>query len=260
MRISGLNGAARQRGLGATGTLTAATALAVLFGTPWVAHAQQELEIVRINVPASAKPGDTVSFRIGVQNLGAATEIRYSADLGNVTDKADFQGVQTSESGTESYQAPLLTWVGPINGGNLDGVNFTVVVKPGATGVMRVKVVVANSNCAEGSTEPVCVAEVPIIPDEPTPSPSPTTSPSPTPSPSPTGSASPTASPSPTGSQTATTNPTPVVSPRPTASTGSKELAATGQSGTGIAVISAIGMVLIGTGGTAVWASRCRRR
>jgi uncharacterized repeat protein (TIGR01451 family)/fimbrial isopeptide formation D2 family protein len=114
------------------------------------------------------KPGDDVTYTITISNDGtaAAPNASMTDDLTQVLDDATFDGaasVQMTGTGasgsTVNYTAPNLTWNSPsLGAGKSVTLTYTVhTIKPG-TGDKQLKntVVVPDSNCMPGSTDPKC--------------------------------------------------------------------------------------------------------
>ncbi|MFB6889993.1 LPXTG cell wall anchor domain-containing protein [Kitasatospora sp. NPDC056327] len=166
--------------------------------------------VVKTATPTSAKPGDTVRYRIQVSNTGrtAAPGVTLTDDLSAVLDSAAYNNDVTADLGSAQVTGNTLGWTGDLAVGATATIQYSVTVRsaPTAGAVLRNGVTSGTyaNNCASGSTDARCRTEVPVT--VPGPSPSPTSSPSPTASPGPTTPPSP--------SPSTSTGPAP--SPKPT--------------------------------------------
>jgi fimbrial isopeptide formation D2 family protein/uncharacterized repeat protein (TIGR01451 family) len=79
--------------------------------------------------PANPQPGDTVTYRITVENRGGATAIdeEISDDLSGVLDDSSYNADASPTSGTV-YSEPTLTWSGDIPAGEVVTITYTVTV------------------------------------------------------------------------------------------------------------------------------------
>lgn len=151
------------RSPGATATPTA---------TPSATPSSTPLPFARLNVrktasPATADPGDVISYSIVLDNngTGSATAITVTDDLSQVLAHGSFQ----SASGGGTLSGTTLRWPA-VNVAANATVTLSYSVKldlggwsPGTT-TMRNTVVVANSDCSSGSANPNCAATVSVTP------------------------------------------------------------------------------------------------
>ncbi|WP_406633326.1 internalin [Amycolatopsis sp. WGS_07] len=121
--------------------------------------------------PATAKPGDTVTYTITAQNIGGApaTAVRLSDDLTGVVDDAAYNGDATATpASTQPVYDPdtaKLTWTGDLEAGATVTITYTVTVHSPPRGDRKLRNAVtgpADSNCAPNSTDPDCATETPI--------------------------------------------------------------------------------------------------
>ncbi|MBF4513570.1 DUF11 domain-containing protein [Plantibacter sp. VKM Ac-2885] len=117
-------------------------------------------------------PGAVVDYSITVTNTGQVdyTDTQpasFTDDLSQVLDDATYNGDAVSTSGAGvSYDAPTLTWAGPLAVGASITVTYSVIVNDPATGDRRLENAVVTppgvgGNCEPGSTDPACIANVP---------------------------------------------------------------------------------------------------
>ncbi|HEY3670644.1 MAG TPA: putative Ig domain-containing protein [Acidimicrobiia bacterium] len=118
---------------------------------------------------ATATPGDTVEYQITVANTGETTypAARFTDDLAGVLTDATSNGDADATSGTVSYDAPMLSWVGALAPGATATITYSVDVRDPDPGDKRlVNTVVsptAGNNCRTGSTDPGCTATVLVL-------------------------------------------------------------------------------------------------
>lgn len=129
---------------------------------------QCALQISKTASVPSARPGDTVAYTITVRNTGsqAYDSASFTDDLGDVLQDATFDGNATASTGSVTYALPALSWSGALAAGATATITYSVTVKnPDAGDHRMVNTVVsptAGSNCAAGSADAVCTANVPI--------------------------------------------------------------------------------------------------
>ncbi|WP_341940536.1 hypothetical protein [Microbacterium sp. LWH10-1.2] len=120
----------------------------------------------------SVVPGDVVTYSISVTNTGqvpytAADPASFTDDLSAVLDDATYNNDVASSSGAGTgYTAPVLSWSGPLAVGATVTITYSVTVNSPATGDRSMSNTVltppgSGGNCAAGSTDPACVANVP---------------------------------------------------------------------------------------------------
>ncbi|MFD4396869.1 LPXTG cell wall anchor domain-containing protein [Kitasatospora sp. NPDC058478] len=167
--------------------------------------AEPAYTITKTADPGTAKPGDTVHYRIQVTNTSQtdAPGVTLTDDLSGVLNSAAYNNDATADRGQVQSVGTTLTWSGDLPVGATATINYSVTVRSplAADAVLRntVSSDTFGNNCRPGSTDAHCRAEVPVTVPSPSPSPSPTSSPSPGPttSPSPAPSPSPTHTPPP---------------------------------------------------------------
>ncbi|MET8699051.1 LPXTG cell wall anchor domain-containing protein [Kitasatospora sp. NPDC004723] len=187
--------------------------------------------IVKTATPATARPGDTVRYRLQVTNTSQADApgVTLTDDLSGLLNSAAYNNDAVADRGSVNFAGTTLTWTGDLPAGANATIDYSVTVHSplAADAVLRNAVTSGTfpNNCPPGSTDPRCRAEVPVTVPSPSPSPthshSPTHSPRPThspshshspthsPSPSPTHSHGPSPSPSPTHSHSSSPSPSP---------------------------------------------------
>ncbi|MFD5437473.1 LPXTG cell wall anchor domain-containing protein [Kitasatospora sp. NPDC127067] len=157
--------------------------------------------IVKTADPTTAKPGDTVRYRIQATNTSRtdAPGVTLTDDLSGVLNSAAYNNDTTADRGQVQFAGTALTWSGDLPVGATVTIDYSVTVRSplAADAVLRNGVSSGTyaNNCSQGSTDARCRTEVPVT--VPSPSPSPSPSPTPSPSPSPSHSPSPTTSHSP---------------------------------------------------------------
>ncbi|MFJ2369219.1 DUF6923 family protein [Microbacterium sp. NPDC087665] len=128
--------------------------------------------VVKSTTSTEVVPGDTVEYTIEVTNIGqvaytADAPASFTDDLSEVLDDATYNGDAASTSGAGlTYTAPQLGWSGALGVGETVTITYSVTVSDPATGDRRLDNTVvtppdSGANCAEGSTDPDCVANVP---------------------------------------------------------------------------------------------------
>lgn len=92
------------------------------------------------NATADSRPGDVITYTVTATNTGAGA---YTAtnpavvfdDLSGVLDDAVYNGdAVATPSGTLGYQAPLLSWSGPLAVGQSVDITYTATLKAGGDG------------------------------------------------------------------------------------------------------------------------------
>ncbi|MCD2498457.1 DUF11 domain-containing protein [Microbacterium sp. W2R] len=132
----------------------------------------QALSVVKTTSATSVLPGEVIDYTITVTNIGQldytdAAPASFSDDLSRVLDDATYNGDATSSSGAGiGYEAPTLSWSGPLAVGETVTVTYSVTVNDPASGDGQLNNTVVTppntgGNCEEGSTDPSCVANVP---------------------------------------------------------------------------------------------------
>ncbi|MFF9564460.1 beta strand repeat-containing protein [Leifsonia sp. NPDC014704] len=128
--------------------------------------AQCSLAITKTPSTPSARPGDTVTYTITVKNTGsqAYDNASLTDDLTDVLGDAAYNGDPVASSGNVAYTAPNLTWSGPLAVGATATITYSAtVLNPDAGDHRMINTVVsptAGSNCAAGSADANCTADV----------------------------------------------------------------------------------------------------
>ncbi|WP_144018593.1 CshA/CshB family fibrillar adhesin-related protein [Demequina sp. NBRC 110051] len=126
------------------------------------------VDIVKTASPADeVLPGETVTYTVTIDNVGqvAYTDVTVTDDLSEVLDDAEWDGNLTASSGSASFLDGILTWEGDLAIGASVTVQYSVTVYDPLQGdglLDNAVVGPSESNCAEGSTDPDCVTEVPV--------------------------------------------------------------------------------------------------
>ncbi|CCH30118.1 DUF11 domain-containing protein [Actinosynnema sp. NPDC047251] len=110
------------------------------------------LELAKTASPATAKPGEKVTYTVTVRNPGTATYVgaTFSDDLTGVLDDATYNGDATAGAGSVTYAAPNLTWRHDLPAGTTVTVTYSVTVAspPAGDGELR--------NAVTGPTDSTC--------------------------------------------------------------------------------------------------------
>ncbi|GAB3119018.1 DUF7927 domain-containing protein [Glaciibacter psychrotolerans] len=128
-----------------------------------------KLELIHVTKKADklfTKAGDVVTYTITVKNVGTAPspEASFTDDLTDVLKLADYNNDATKGA---SYVKPILSWTAPLAVGESATITYSVTVKATAvSGTMKNVVVTPPTlgNCDEGSTDPDCQVDVPVLP------------------------------------------------------------------------------------------------
>ncbi|GGZ94895.1 hypothetical protein GCM10010329_15560 [Streptomyces spiroverticillatus] len=131
------------------------------------------LKVKKVVDRTTAESDDIVKYTVEVENPGAGrASVTVTDDLSKVLDAADFDGtpsatVDGAPAGTATFDAAgqKLTWTGPLARGKKLLLTYQVKVKNPASGdkLLDNKIGVPDSNCADGSTDPLCKTNVRII-------------------------------------------------------------------------------------------------
>ncbi|GGU43699.1 DUF11 domain-containing protein [Nocardioides albus] len=163
----------------------------------------QAFEVSKTVKPKKAvSPGDTVSYTVEVVNTGQAAytaddPASFSDDLSAVLDDATYNDDASATAGETSYDAPTLTWSGPLEVGGTVTVTYSVTTADPVSGDGELVNVVTPDGGSGGSclrgVDANCTTDTPIKGGgNPDPTPEPTPDPTPDPTPGPTPGAGPT--------------------------------------------------------------------
>ncbi|MFE5501355.1 CARDB domain-containing protein [Amycolatopsis japonica] len=121
------------------------------------------LKIRKTATPAEVKTGDTVTYTVTVENIGAATDpaASFTDDLTDVLDDATYNGDAKADTGTITFTPLTLTWTGSLAPGAKATVTYTVVVTNEGDKRLVNVVTGAGSNCEDSSEDPDCRNELP---------------------------------------------------------------------------------------------------
>ena len=126
------------------------------------------LTIVKTADRATTAPGGVVGYTISVTNSGATayTGATFSDSLSGVLDDADLNAGAAASSGTVGVAGSVLTWTGDLALGATATVTYSATVHAADDGDDRLVNVVTSttkgSNCAPASSDPRCLASVPV--------------------------------------------------------------------------------------------------
>lgn len=127
--------------------------------------------VVKSADSTAVTPGDTVVYTVTVTNTGQvaytdALPAVFSDDMSDVLDDATYNGdAAGSGGGSITFEAPRLTWTGPLAIGETATITYSVTVNDPATGDQSLVNLVetpagAGGNCAPGATDPACIVDV----------------------------------------------------------------------------------------------------
>ncbi|MEV4495768.1 putative Ig domain-containing protein [Micromonospora arborensis] len=114
-------------------------------------------------------PGGTVTYTITATNTGETgyVDTTITDSLAGLLGDAVYNADATASSGVVSYTAPVLTWRGDLPIGTAVTITYTLTVSDsqvaGRTLVNTVTSGAQANNCAVGSTDPRCSAQVAIL-------------------------------------------------------------------------------------------------
>ena len=118
---------------------------------------------------STATPGATVSYTITVTNSGqvAYPSAGFTDALSGVLDDATYNLDATTTAGSVSFSSPNLTWTGSLAVGASATITFSVTVNNPDTGNKILSSTItstsAGSNCASGSTDPLCSTATTVL-------------------------------------------------------------------------------------------------
>ena len=126
------------------------------------------LTITAAASPATAIPGQTVTYTLTVTNTGQTpyTGTTVTDPLGGITDDAAYNGDAAATAGTVAFASPDLTWTGDLDPGQAATITFTVTVHNPDTGDHTLTATLASAaagtNCPSGTTDPRCTTTTAI--------------------------------------------------------------------------------------------------
>lgn len=130
-----------------------------------------ELAVTKTADVAAVRPGGRVAYTVTVRNVGAADyrdgglgPARWTDDLSEVLDDARYTGDAKANAGTVAYEAPVLTWAGPVAAGATATIVYSVEVHSpaGGDGVLLNTITAPDSACP-------CAVRTPVDPAAPDP-------------------------------------------------------------------------------------------
>ncbi|MEV0728863.1 LPXTG cell wall anchor domain-containing protein [Polymorphospora sp. NPDC050346] len=113
-------------------------------------EAARPLVITKAADAAQAMPGAKVNYQIILRSGQGLDDIEVVDDLTGVLDDADYDGNATATAGRLDWAEPELTWTGDVPAGEPVVISYSVTVKTGQPGDLRMRNVVrgpAESNC-----------------------------------------------------------------------------------------------------------------
>ncbi|WP_244223440.1 DUF11 domain-containing protein [Amycolatopsis circi] len=125
------------------------------------------LELSKTASPATAQPGDKVTYTVTARNPGTATYrgARFTDDLSRVLDDATYNHDAAATSGTVDYAEPTLTWTADLPAGATATITYSVAVSSAQTGDSELRNAITgppDSSCPPGNTEPDCNPVTPV--------------------------------------------------------------------------------------------------
>ncbi|ATY12621.1 DUF11 domain-containing protein [Amycolatopsis sp. AA4] len=125
------------------------------------------LELSKTAAPATAQPGDKVTYTVTARNTGTATYrgAGFTDDLSRVLDDATYNNDATATSGSVAYAAPNLTWTADLPAGATVTITYSVTVRATQTGDNELRNAVTgppDSTCPPGNTAPDCNPVTPV--------------------------------------------------------------------------------------------------
>ena len=126
------------------------------------------LTITAAASPATATPGQTVSYTITVTDSGQTpyTGATVTSLLSGITDDAAYNGDAAATTGTVSFASPDLTWTGNLAPGDTATITYTATVDNPDTGdhilTGTLTSTTPGNNCPASSTDPRCTSTVAV--------------------------------------------------------------------------------------------------
>ncbi|MEV4094110.1 hypothetical protein [Streptosporangium saharense] len=129
------------------------------------------MRIVKTAAPLPVRKGARLLYMITVVNEGDADDpdVTVTDDLSGLLDDADYGGDGAAPTGTVAYDAPKLTWTGPVGAGEVVTITYSVTTHGGGDGNLRSELTgppsaSTVSNCvSEGCEAPLGMAELRIV-------------------------------------------------------------------------------------------------
>ncbi|GAA4531600.1 DUF7927 domain-containing protein [Amycolatopsis samaneae] len=126
-----------------------------------------ELRLTKTASPATAKPGEKVTYTVTAHNPGTGTYrgARFDDDLSGVLDDATYNNDATATGGAVTYTRPTLTWTHDLPAGATVTITYSVTVGTPPGGDHRLANVITgppDSSCPPGSDRPECRPVTPI--------------------------------------------------------------------------------------------------
>ncbi|MFG3254724.1 isopeptide-forming domain-containing fimbrial protein [Streptomyces sp. NPDC048172] len=128
-----------------------------------------DLTLSKSASPASAKPGDTVTYTVRVRNTGTAAYdgATFTDRLTGVLDDAAWNGDLRASSGDASFDGDrrAVTWRGDVAAGAAVTITYTVTVDSPPRGDKRLRNTLTSTgdtNCPPGGDDPDCSSETPL--------------------------------------------------------------------------------------------------
>ncbi|WP_245573904.1 internalin [Amycolatopsis nigrescens] len=125
------------------------------------------LELVKTADPATAKPGQRVTYTVTAHNpgTGAYPGARFTDDLSGALDDAAYNDDATATVGTVTYTEPTLSWVHDLAAGETVTITYSVTVGTPPDGDNELRNAITGpdgSGCPPGNTKPECNPVTPI--------------------------------------------------------------------------------------------------
>ncbi|MEV0091357.1 GEVED domain-containing protein [Streptomyces sp. NPDC050738] len=138
--------------------------------------APAHLEFTKSASPATAKPGDKVTYTVTVTSDSPAdyAGATFTDDLTEVLDDAAYNKDVAATAGSVEYTKPKLVWKGTVPAGKPAVVTYSVTVGDPVRGdgaLVNAVTGPKDSTCEPGSTDPKCTTTVEVPPGTPIPPP-----------------------------------------------------------------------------------------
>ncbi|MCG3753567.1 DUF11 domain-containing protein [Amycolatopsis sp. Poz14] len=125
------------------------------------------LELLKTASPATAQPGDKVTYTVTARNPGTATYrgASFTDDLSRVLDDATYNNDVTATAGTVAYAEPTLTWTADLPAGATATITYSVTVGATPAGDSELRNAITgpvDSSCPPGNTDQECNPVTPV--------------------------------------------------------------------------------------------------
>jgi uncharacterized repeat protein (TIGR01451 family) len=128
-----------------------------------------QLTITKTADVATVTPGGTITYTVTAANIGptAYTGAAFTDPLAGVLPDAVYDGNASASTGSVSYTAPNLSWIGDLPVGATATITYSVTVKnpdPGDKHLINtITSATLGNNCPDGGSDPACTARVTVL-------------------------------------------------------------------------------------------------